>query len=136
MATIDMDRKEGAAVLLSWGELGPRLIQCGLSRGLLPYQVASSSIQPFVHNKHGPKIRWVEAVPFFWGAGSLSNTKSSGPRPTFTASGILVHPAVYRHNEHGPKIGEGLCPLREGELGPHLTQCRLGGGLPPNKVIS
>ena len=26
------------------GELGPRLTQCGLGRGLLPYQVASSSI--------------------------------------------------------------------------------------------
>jgi len=32
------------------GELGPRLTQCGLGQGLLPYQVASSSIQPFAHN--------------------------------------------------------------------------------------
>jgi len=31
-------------------ELGPRLTQCGLGRGLLPYQVASSYIQPFGHN--------------------------------------------------------------------------------------
>ena len=37
------------------GELGPRLTQCGLGRGLLPYQVTSSSIQPFGHNRHGPK---------------------------------------------------------------------------------
>ena len=48
------------------GELGPRLTQCGLGQGLLPYQVASSSIQPFGHNRHGPKIGW-GAVPFFWG---------------------------------------------------------------------
>ena len=34
-------------------ELGPRLIQLG--RGLLPYQVASSSIQPFGHNRHETK---------------------------------------------------------------------------------
>ena len=34
------------------------LIQCGLGRGLLPYEVASSSIQPFDHNRHGPKIGW------------------------------------------------------------------------------
>jgi len=30
MATIDMGRKEGAAVPLSRGEVGPRLTQCGL----------------------------------------------------------------------------------------------------------
>ena len=41
---------------LSRGELGPRLTQCGLDRGLLTYQVASSSIQPFGHNRHGLKI--------------------------------------------------------------------------------
>ena len=29
------------------------LIQCGLCRGLLPYQVASSSIEPFGHNSIG-----------------------------------------------------------------------------------
>ena len=28
-------------------ELGPRLVQCGLGRGLLPYPAASSSIQPY-----------------------------------------------------------------------------------------
>jgi len=27
-------------------------------------------------------------------------------------------------------------PLREGELGPHLTQCRLGWGLPSYQVVS
>jgi len=47
-------------------ELGPRFIQCGLGRGLLPYQVASSSIQPFGHNKHKPKIGWWWACPLFW----------------------------------------------------------------------
>ena len=36
-------------------ELGFRLTQCGLGRGLLPHLVASSSIQPFGHDKHGPK---------------------------------------------------------------------------------
>ena len=56
MATIDMVRKEGdCCVPFAGGELGPGLIQCGLGRGLLPYQVASSSIQPFGHTRHGPK---------------------------------------------------------------------------------
>jgi len=27
----------------------------------------------------------------------------------------------------------GLCPFGEGELGPHLTQCSQGGGLPGAK---
>ena len=60
LATIDMGRKEGrgsGAGLLCpfWrGELGPHLKQCGLGRDIPPYQVSSSSIQPFGHNRHGP----------------------------------------------------------------------------------
>jgi len=38
------------------GVLGPHLTQYRLGRGLPPYQVASSSIQPFGHNRRGPKI--------------------------------------------------------------------------------
>ena len=48
--------KRGGGLLCAFRrELGPRLIQCGLDRGLLPYQVAFSSIQPFGHNRHEPK---------------------------------------------------------------------------------
>ena len=47
-------RGEGRRVLCPFrGALGTRLIQCGLRRCLLPYQVASSSIQPFGHNTVG-----------------------------------------------------------------------------------
>jgi len=46
--------KRGGGVLCPFrGALGTRLIQCGLHRGLLPYQVASSSIHPFGHNSVG-----------------------------------------------------------------------------------
>ena len=63
MAIIDMGRKQGkAAVPLSRGVLGTSLTQCGLGRGLLPYQEESSSIQPFGHNRHGPKT--VGCAPF------------------------------------------------------------------------
>jgi len=52
MATVDMGLKEG--VLCPFRRaLGTPLIQCGLRRGLLPYQVASSSIKPFGHNSVG-----------------------------------------------------------------------------------
>jgi len=54
-------------------------------------------------------------------AGSLSNTKSPGLRPTSIPSGILVHPAT---TDIGQKLG-GCAPLGDGGLGPHLTQCRV-----------
>ena len=36
----------------------------------------------------------------------------------------------------GRKLGEGCAPLGEGHLGPHLTQCGQGRGLPPYHVAS
>ena len=86
--------KRGGAVPLS-RELGPRLVQCGLGRGLLPYQVASSSIQPFGHNKHGPKLGGGGCALFSGVAGSTSNTMLRRPRPTSLPSGILIHAAVW-----------------------------------------
>ena len=56
VATIDMGLKEGVVLCPFCGALGTRLIQCGLRGGLLPlqpYQVASSSVQPFGHNSVG-----------------------------------------------------------------------------------
>jgi len=58
LATIDMGRKLGAAVLCALFEgggrqLSPRLTQCGLGRGVPPYQVTSWSIQSFGNNRHG-----------------------------------------------------------------------------------
>ena len=84
-----------AAVPLSRGrELGPRLTQCGLGWGLLPYEVASLSIQPFGHNRHGRKLG---VPPGFGGegAGSPSNTMWPGPMPTCMPSFILIHPTVW-----------------------------------------
>jgi len=61
-------RKEGEGLPCPFrGQLGLCLIQCALDRGLLPYQVASSSIQPFGHNRHGPKIGWGWVCCFFSG---------------------------------------------------------------------
>jgi len=71
-------REVGAVVPLSRGELVPRLTQYGLGRGLLPHQMAPSSIQPFGHNRHGPKIGWGLYLFFLGGARSPSNTKSPG----------------------------------------------------------
>jgi len=53
---VTKDKSAGLLCPFPWGELGPDLTQCVLGRGLLPYQVASWSIQAFGHNRHGPKI--------------------------------------------------------------------------------
>jgi len=45
------------------GRLDTHLTKCRLCRGLPPYQVASSSIQPFGHNTHGSRIIWKHAKP-------------------------------------------------------------------------
>jgi len=67
--------------------------------------------------------RKLGAVPLLKGElETPSNTKSPGPRPTSTPSGILVHPAV-SPQQTWPENWE-LCPFR-GELGPRLIQCRL-----------
>ena len=118
--TIDMGRKKGGAVCPFRGELEPRLIQCGLGRGLLPYHVASSSIQPFGHNKHGPKTGWCCAL-CFWATAYFDIKWHLGP-----SSRLFM--------EMGRKLG--LCPFRGAELGPHLTQCRLGRGLSPYQLAS
>jgi len=80
-------RKVGAALLPFW-ELGPHLTQYHLGRGLHPYQLASWSMQPFGHNRHGPKIG---SVPLLGGAGSPSNTMWPGLRPTSIPSFTLIH---------------------------------------------
>jgi len=90
VATIDMGRKEGAAVPLSRG-----------------------------------------------GAGSPFNTMWP-PRSTYVPSGFLIHPAVWpQYIDTGLKLGS-IPILRGGgeELRPHLTQPRLGRGLPPYQVAS
>jgi len=114
------------------GELGPRLTQCDLRRGLLPYQVASSSIQPFGHNRHGPKIG--ELCPFRGrGAESQSNTMSHRLRSISVSSGILQ---PFGHNRHGPKIGGSAPFFWGGELRPYLAQCGLYRSPPPCQVPS
>jgi len=41
----------------------------------------------------------------------------------------------FGHNRHGPKVGRGCCGAGS-PLGPHLTQCGLGRGLPLYQVAS
>jgi len=68
LAARDMGRKLGGCAPFGGRKLRPHLTQRALGRGVPPYQVASSSIQPFGHNRHGPKNG---AVLLFRGAGPL-----------------------------------------------------------------
>jgi len=134
LATIDMGRKLGAVPL--FGELGPHVTQCGVGRGLPPYQVVSWSIQPFGHNRHGPKIGG-GLCPFFRGAGSPSSTMWPGRGlPPYQVASWFIQP-YGQCVDMGRKLREGLCLLfGDGERGTYLTQCRLGRGLPSCQVAS
>jgi len=73
------------------------------------------------------------AVPLFRGAGSPFNTMSPGPTPASLSSGILIHPAVWPQQTWAENWGGGCAPVW---VGPHLTQCGKGRGLPPYQVAS
>jgi len=73
------------------------------------------------------------AAPF-WVAGSPSNTKSPGPRPSSIPSDILIHAAIWPQQIWAENWG--AVPLWGGEMGPHLTQCGQGQGLSACQVSS
>jgi len=65
--------------------------------------------------------------PFRGGeAGSTSNTKSPGLRPTSIPSAILIHPAVWPQQTWAKNWGGAPPPFWEGGLGSHRTQSPLG----------
>jgi len=134
LATKNMGRILGVCVPFVVEQLGSHVTQCGLRRGLPSYQVASWSMQPFGHNRHGPKIGG--SAPFLgrgsWIAGSPSNTMSLRLRPTFLPSGTLIQQSIWpQHWDWG-----GLCRLGGGDLGLRLTQCGQDRGLPACQVSS
>ena len=104
------------------GELGPRLIQCGLGRGLLPYQVASSSIHPFYHNRHGPKTGG--CVPFRGAATSSNNVAWAD---VYLRTKWHLYPSSRMTAiDMDQKLGWGCALFSRGrEVGPSRTQSRL-----------
>jgi len=111
-ATIDMGWKVGGccAPFLD-EELGVHLTRCCcLGRGLSPCQVASWSIQPFGHNRHGPKIGG--CAPF--GERKLDPRLTQGSlgrdRPPYQMASWSIQPfghnrptsQIDRHDSNGP----------------------------------
>ena len=87
------------------------------------------------HNRHGPK-RAGAAAPFAGaGAGSPYKTRWPGPMSTSVLSGVLIHPADWPQETWAENC-VGSVPFFLRELGLHVTQSRLGRGLPPYQVAS
>ena len=99
--------KSGGCCAPFCGVLGPHLTQCRLGRVLSPYQVVYASIQPFGHNRPGPRFintqafrlacvrklrKWGCCAAFRGVAGSPSSTIWPGSRPASVPSGILIRP--------------------------------------------
>jgi len=114
--------------------MGAHLTQSRLGWGLSPCQVYH--LDPYSRLatiNMGRKLGG--SAPFLGrGAGSPSNTKLPGPRPSSIPSGILIHAAIWPQQIWTEYWG--LCPFGEGKLGPHLTQCGHGRGLPACQVSS
>jgi len=131
VATVDMGRKERAAVPISQGELGPCLTQYGLGRGLLLCQVSPSSIQPFGHNRHGPKTGWLCS---FWRRElrhHLTQRRLGRGLPPYQVASWSIQP--FGHNTHGPKIGWGSAFFLAGSGSPSNTK---SPGLKPTSIPS
>jgi len=118
-----MGQKLGVLWTFGEGELGPHLAQCDLGWDLSPCQVAAWSIQPFGHNRYGPKIRGQHALLKDGELGPHVTQCSLGwDLPPYQVASGSIQP--FGHHRHGPKIG-GSAPFEGSELGPHLIQCGL-----------
>jgi len=98
-------------------------MQCGLSRCLLAYQVAPSSIHPFGHNKHGPKTGWWWVCPLFWGSWVPIEHKVAWAETYLHTKCHLSPSSRLATTDIGRKLGD-CAPLGKGKLRPHLTQSR------------
>jgi len=123
-----MGRKLGLCPF--WGgQLGPQLTQCSQGQGLPACQVSSWSIQPIGHSRHGPKIGGLLS-PWEGGCVPIEHNAAKAYLRTkwHLDSAVGLNTWAESWGLLSPFWGE--------ELGPHLTQCRLGRGLPFYQVAS
>jgi len=100
---------------------------------LPPYQAHLDPCSRLAAIDTGPKLGGSSCFLGRW-AGSPSNTKSPEAYPH--TKWHLDASSRMATIEMGRKLGRGLRPLFGEGLGPHLTQSRLGRGLPPHQVSS
>ena len=105
-----------------------------MSLGPRPTSVPSGIL---THPAVWPQRTWAEIGPLIGVGVFQSNTMPPRLMPTSVPSGILIHAAVWPQQTWAENWGAGAVPpFGGGKLGPHLTQCRLGRGLPPYQVAS
>jgi len=114
LATIDMGEKRGCCAPFGRGVGSPSNTMWTGSRSTFVYKVASWSIQPFGHNRHGPKSGVL--CPFL---GELDPRLTQCRRTKWH----LDPSSRLAATDMGRKLG--ALPLWR-ELGPYLTQSRLG----------
>jgi len=128
LATVDMGQKLGRAVrpVPLMGEAASPCNTLWPGRGLPLYRVVSWSVQPFDHNKHGPKIGGLCPL---WGRGTASSCSTVWPglRPTSIPCGILMATV-----DTGRKLG-GSAPFARGAGSPSNT---VSLGLRPTSLPS
>ena len=112
---------------------GSNLAQCGLGRGLPPYQVHLDPSSRLGTIDMGRKLG---AVPPFWGRGAGSPSSTVWPGSSLHAKWHLDPSSRLGTISTGRKLGLALPFFEEVELGPHLTQCRLVRGLSSYQVAS
>jgi len=99
----------GALPPVLWRELCPHLAQCALDlHAKCHLDPSSRSATIAMGRKMGDSAPSL-CHPFGEGAGSPSNPKSPGLRPTFVPSGILIHPAVWPQETWAENWG--LCTM-------------------------
>ena len=94
---------------------------CGLCRRLLPYQLASSSIQPFGQNKHGPKLGGGGCALWSGGSWVPIEHKVAWAEAYLHTKCHLSPSSSVPTTDIGRKLGD-CALLGEGKLGPHLIQ--------------
>jgi len=123
--------KRGELLCPLRGELGPRLMQCGLGWRLRPYQVASSSIQLFATIDMNRKMG---GCATFRGGSCDPISDNVAWANVYLCTKCHFHPSSCLATiDLGQKLGD-LPLLGGGKLCPHLAQCGLNQGPPPRQV--
>jgi len=94
--------KRGKCCVPFVGGLGPHVTQCGLGRGLFPYQVASWSIQPFGHSTWAE--HWGLLYPLLQWRNYVRQLPQGAKRQGGTLSQRIIFFALQLHFERQKEV--------------------------------
>ena len=134
MATIDMGENSG-------GCCAPCGNSWATSNTMWPVPRSTSVLSgvfirpPFGHNRHRPKLGGGGRAHFPVSCLVHIEHKIAWAEAYLHTKWHLSPSSCLATTDNGRKLG-GCAPLGEGELGHHLTQCRVGRRLPPYQAAS